>query len=72
MILQALETLPSCLASSSRPALARMIFWSLVMTVSSGSAIKHRLSDLVETYASTTTGQIRGAACMNIGPTLIG
>src|ERR1700752_2821537 len=36
MILQAWETLPSCLASSSRPALARMIFWSLVMTVSSG------------------------------------
>src|SRR5271166_2008748 len=32
MILQAWLTLPSCLASSSRPALARMIFWSLVIT----------------------------------------
>src|SRR4029453_9800700 len=31
MILQACETLPSCLASSSRPALARMIFCSLVI-----------------------------------------
>src|SRR5580698_3810468 len=39
MILQAWLTLPSCLASSSRPALARMIFWSLVMTVSPGAAV---------------------------------
>src|SRR4051794_11802005 len=30
---QAWLTLPSCLASSSRPTLARMIFCSLVMTV---------------------------------------
>ena len=30
---QAWLTLPSCLASSSRPTLARMIFYSLVMTV---------------------------------------
>src|SRR5689334_1670807 len=43
MILQAWETLPSCLASSSSPALARMIFWSLVMAVSSGVASRHRL-----------------------------
>ena len=28
-----------CLASSSRPALARMIFWSLVMTVSPGASV---------------------------------
>src|SRR5271166_5316324 len=39
MILQAWLTLPSCLTSSSRPALARMIFWSLVMTVSPEAAV---------------------------------
>src|SRR5690242_16406632 len=39
MILHAWLTLPSCLASSSRPALARMTFWSLVMTVSPGAAV---------------------------------
>src|SRR5918993_1130767 len=31
ILLQAWLTLPSCLASSSTPTLARMIFWSLVM-----------------------------------------
>src|SRR6266516_5207652 len=38
IILQAWLTLPSCLASSRSPTLARMIFWSVVMVVSSKSA----------------------------------
>src|SRR5438270_5343682 len=42
MILQAWDTLPNCLASSSRPALARMIFWSLVMALSSVVASRNR------------------------------
>src|SRR5215469_14691824 len=33
MILQAWLTLPSCLASSSKPTLARMIFWSWVIVM---------------------------------------
>jgi hypothetical protein len=37
--LQAWLTLPSCFASSSTPTLARIIFWSLVILVSSGNAM---------------------------------
>src|SRR5262249_12167929 len=63
MILQAWLTLPSCLARSSKPTLARMIFWSLVMTVSlrgrgrfriTGSPphdhLRRRPSDQVKTF----------------------
>ena len=35
MILQAWLTLPSCLASSNRPTLLRITFWSLVIVGSS-------------------------------------